>query len=81
VKKVDEIRGPSCLTRAADDEPLFVLRANDELASQTVLQWAIDYARSKQITGEFTEEQQRKYDDAVSISVEMRRWKSNHAKG
>lgn len=30
----------SCWNKAADDEPLFVLRAKDPIAAQTVLAWA-----------------------------------------
>lgn len=30
----------SCLSRAADDEPVFVLRAKDPLAAQTLRLWA-----------------------------------------
>lgn len=29
-----------CLENAGDDEPIFVLRARDELAPQLVLEWA-----------------------------------------
>lgn len=29
----------SCLQKAADDEPIFVLRAQDESAAQTVVLW------------------------------------------
>ena len=40
MKKSDEIRDHnSCLNRAADDEPLFVLRAKDPCAIATVLAW------------------------------------------
>lgn len=31
----------TCLIKAADDEPIFVLRAQDALAGQTVRFWAI----------------------------------------
>lgn len=30
----------SCLTKAHDDEPIFVLRANDAIAPSTVRSWA-----------------------------------------
>jgi hypothetical protein len=33
-------RGEGCLGRAADDEPVFVLRAQDKLADQLVDSWA-----------------------------------------
>jgi hypothetical protein len=39
--KIDEITNPtSCLNKAADDEPIFVLRANDPLAIAIIREWA-----------------------------------------
>lgn len=39
--KRDEVNNPnSCLNKAADDEPVFVLRAGDELAADVVRDWA-----------------------------------------
>ena len=39
--KSEEVANPSsCLNKAAEDEPLFVLRANDELAPYIVEEWA-----------------------------------------
>ena len=39
--KREELTNPSsCLNRAADDEPIFVLRAHDQCAVATVLAWA-----------------------------------------
>lgn len=41
MKKADELREPtSCLSKASPDEPIFVLRANDPLAPQTIRAWA-----------------------------------------
>jgi len=41
--KRDEINDPtSCLNRAADDEPIFVLRAKDKLAAKLVRDWAAE---------------------------------------
>lgn len=41
MKKSDELKSPkSCLSKAASDEPLFVLRAKDPLAAQVVRLWA-----------------------------------------
>jgi len=40
VRKADEIATPtSCLNKAADDEPIFVLRAHDPIAGPTVRAW------------------------------------------
>lgn len=39
--KRDEVSNPnSCLNKAADDEPVFVLRGRDALAPQHVRDWA-----------------------------------------
>jgi hypothetical protein len=38
-------RGEGCLGRAADDEPVFILRAQDRLAATLVRDWA-EYARN-----------------------------------
>jgi hypothetical protein len=38
--KVQAIAGPSCLTKAVDDEPVFVLRAKDPCAPATIRCWA-----------------------------------------
>jgi hypothetical protein len=41
MNKADNLRLPnSCLNRAAADEPVFVLRAKDLLAPQTLRHWA-----------------------------------------
>jgi hypothetical protein len=41
MKKAEELFSKhSCLNRAGDDEPLFVLRAKDVLAAQTIRLWA-----------------------------------------
>jgi len=40
MKKIDEIRDPnSCLNKAKDDEPVFVLLARDKAAEMTVRYW------------------------------------------
>lgn len=33
-------RGEGCLGKAKSDEPIFILRAQDNLAAQTVREWA-----------------------------------------
>ena len=61
----------------ADDEPLFVLRANDELAPEMVERWALRYADAKRAeSGFLTDAQERKYKDAMAIAHAMRVWKA-----
>lgn len=38
--KAEELHWTGCFAKAADDEPLFVLRAQDVLAPDVVRQWA-----------------------------------------
>lgn len=65
--KVDEIADQnSCLNKAADDEPVFVLRAHDPLAIGTVLHW-IEGA-------EFVGIHLDKLDDARALVERMRDW-------
>lgn len=70
--KRDEIKGPSCLTKAEDDEPLFVLRANDRLAPQIVRQWAAAYRISKGDT--ISALQLTKYYEALALAKAMEKW-------
>lgn len=83
MKKSHELQGPSCLTAAADDEPLFVLRANDELASGIVREWATRYINSK---GDprcteagapvATSKQWEKYTEALRLADAMDVWRA-----
>jgi len=77
VIKSAELVGPSCLTQAADDEPLFVLRANDELAPLIVRFWAREYAMKIDADGDDYGRRLAKYREALDIADEMQRW---HAK-
>lgn len=57
----------SCLNRAADDEEIFVLRANDPLAPLTVAEWARLYEQRRGATEKSTE--------AWSCAERMRDWR------
>lgn len=72
----------SCLNKAAEDEPLFVLRANDENASSAVAAWARDYIVSKGGWGVMTKEQKAKYAEAMDVAANMRIWQMHkHKRG
>lgn len=89
-----ELIGPSCLTSAKDDEPIFVLRANDELAPKIVRAWALDYYNSKcaqnfnashaeglpEHDWELTPKQGAKYQEALQLADQMDAWRL-HADG
>jgi hypothetical protein len=76
MKKIDELRGPSCLTMARDDEPLFVLRANDEAAPVAVLAWAEAYKNRKmKDQGDLNTRQRAKLKEAFACAAQMMIWK------
>lgn len=66
----------SCLNKASDDEPIFVLRANDECAPDIVMKWAFAYRASKVAQGEMTQRQMDKYEEAIELADLMRKWKA-----
>lgn len=73
--KRDELCNPeSCLNKAGELEPLFVLRANDENAPAAVAAWARDYIVAKGGWGKMTPAQQKKYSEAMDIAGQMRIW-------
>ena len=79
--KRDELKGPSCLTSAADDEPIFVLKSTDELAPNLVRDWAQRYRIQKTWNGnDWTEKQQAKYHEAIALADKMETWRDNRAR-
>lgn len=66
--KRDELRYQgSCLNKAAADEPVFVLRAKDVLAPQTIRLWAM--------MAEGLHEPE-KIADALKLADQMDRWRN-----
>lgn len=73
--KREEIANPdSCLSRAADDEPVFVLRANDPRAAHVVRYWAAEYLHEKGGFARMTDAQVAKYNEALKLASEMTGW-------
>lgn len=64
----------SCWNRAACNEPVFVLRANDPIAPTLVHQWAVNYAFSKGGWQKMTEAQRAKFNTALTVAEEMKTW-------
>ncbi len=60
----------SCLNKAADDEPIFILRAKDPIAAQTVRLWA-----SMAADGAHSPE---KVKQALDVAETMDRWHTNN---
>lgn len=74
--KRDEISNEkSCLNQAGDLEPLFVLRANDELAPVVVDAWCFQYKMQKGGFERMTPAQKAKYQEARELARQMRIWK------
>jgi hypothetical protein len=74
MKKIDEITTPdSCINKAENDEPVFVLRANDPLAAGTVDYWA-NQAEGTNIHEVY------KINTARELAQEMRRWRAEKKK-
>ena len=65
-----------CHGAAADDEPIFTLRANDEIAPGLVIAWAHSYAATKGGQNNLTAEQLRKFNEALDVSQAMAEWKA-----
>jgi len=74
-----ELIGPSCLTNAKDDEPIFVLKSTDELAPRAVRLWAQAYRDQKQSAGEFDERQMAKFTEAMSLADQMETWRTSQS--
>lgn len=76
--KRDELANPnSCLNKAADDEPIFVLRANDPVAAMIVRQWADLYVIEKReysTDGTLTHAQLSKAQEARGLANQMDSW-------
>ena len=73
-----------CYGNAADDEPLFVLRANDPYAPNAIRHWAETYKLSKEIDNNtgygpepLTERQQAKYAEALACANTMEAYRES----
>jgi hypothetical protein len=61
-----------CLAKAAPDEPIFVLRAHDELAPDIVRLWAQQAAREGTSEGKCLE--------ALKLADRMEQWQIEHGR-
>lgn len=77
--KKQEISDPdSCLSKAGDDEPLFVLRGQDVLAPEIVCEWAEHLYQAHLDADTLTPAIIAKYDEAFACARAMHDW--NHKK-
>lgn len=69
--------GDDCYDKAGRDEPLFVLRAQDELAPDAVRTWAGSLFRR---TSALPKEQrpERKIQEALDLADAMEAWQREH---
>lgn len=76
MRKIQEIENPeSCLNRAEDDEPLFVIRAKDKVSASVVRSWA-EWAS---LSGAHEPE---KIQEARAIAEDMENWRrENYPEG
>jgi hypothetical protein len=65
----------SCLNKAHEDEPVFVLRANDPLAAHIVESWAEYYKATHEGAGTYTLARKAKYTEAWHVADSMRTWR------
>lgn len=65
MKKKDELMQQGCLNKAADDEMLFVLRAQDKSAPKVVLHW---------IAKNFDTASEEKIREAFECAIEMKKY-------
>jgi hypothetical protein len=63
-------RGEGCLGKAADEEPVFVLRAHDRVAPAAVRDWA-ERARRLGVHHD-------KVSTAMDLALEMENWRREH---
>ncbi len=72
LKKLELAKTFSCLSKAKPDEPIFVIRAKDELASQTLRLWA---AMAEGL------HEPEKISEALQCADEMDKWRSENIVG
>ena len=66
----------NCYKEAADDEPIFVLRAEDPLAARLVDLWV----EVREMEGKQSPTQLERHAEARSCAVAMRKWKVENGK-
>ena len=69
-----------CYKEAGSDEPIFILRANDELAPNIIRFWAEEYRISKlkkSKDNKLTPKQESRYQEARLCARSMEVWKIN----
>lgn len=72
-------KGEGCFAKAHDDEPIFILRAQDKLAPGIIEQWALEAEREWHGTVSDTADRARKkIAEARALAHQMRAWQELH---
>lgn len=69
MNKRECLMGPSCLTRADPEEPIFVLRANDPIAPAVIEHWAM-------LSASLKAHESRKIEAAFRDAQDFREWRA-----
>ena len=80
-KQAELEEADSCLNRAAPDEPVFVLRANDPLFPVLVRAWAVKYCAAKVKLGAFGSREALKHLEALQLAKLGEAWRAQAHKG
>lgn len=72
LKKQELIDG--CFAKAADDEPIFVLRATDKFAPAIVREWARQFATGQFFSLKASDYWMVKYREAIDLADAMETW-------
>lgn len=67
-------KGEGCLGKAADDEPVFILRANDKTAPEVIEHWARKVEASYCDKHRLKEMPVAKLKEAKALAHQMRAW-------
>ena len=63
-----------CFAKAKDNEPIFVLRAQDKIAPYIVIEWAETYKTICEVKGCWGKKQKAKFNAAMRTSKAMYNW-------
>ena len=79
-KRAEQFYPESTLNKADEDEPLFILRAQDKLAPQVVRLWAASLLAALLGDGENASQAQvDKVTRAMKLAIDMEAWQAQHS--
>lgn len=72
IKNLELSDPESCLNRALDDEPVFVLLARDKMAPKVIRQWV--HERRAHVSGQ----DEAQLAEATELAFQMEQWRKEH---